>query len=77
MLTNDGDRLPGRNVVAGIPISIVRNSVEVFSDKLLPARESVAAAHRVIMPDRMSVHEGAAVVASSADNVGLAGITLS
>jgi hypothetical protein len=62
MLADDWNRLRGRYVVAGFPISMVRNSVEVLSDKLLPARESVAAAHRVIMPDWMSVHEGAAVV---------------
>jgi hypothetical protein len=45
VLADDRDRLRGRDVVAGVPITIVQNSVEVFSDKLFPARESVAATH--------------------------------
>jgi len=76
MPADDWDGLSGHYVVAGIPISIVRNSVEVFSNKLLPSRDSVAAAHRVVMPDRMSIHDSGAVVAVSADNIGLAGVTL-
>jgi len=76
MLPNDRHRLGSGEFVARRRVVVGKN-VEVFSNKLFPARESVAAAHRVIMPDRICVHEGAAVVASSADNIGLAGITLS
>ena len=54
---------------ARLPVVIEGSGFEVLSDDLLTAGESVAAAHWVIMPDRMTVHEGAAVAASSADNV--------
>jgi hypothetical protein len=77
MLADDWNRLCGSDVVARRPVIVVGKNVEVFGDDLLTARESETAAHRVIMPDRMGVHEGGAVVASSADNVCLAGITLS
>ncbi len=77
MLADDRDGLRGGDVIAWHPVIVVGKNVEVFGDDLLTARESVTAAHRVIMPDRMGVHEGGAVVASSADNVCLAGITLS
>lgn len=58
MLADDWDGLGGRDVEAGTPVwvSFVGNAVEIFFDKLLPPRESVAAAHNdEIIADRASI----------------------
>jgi hypothetical protein len=36
MLANNWNRLGGSNVVAGIPLVVPWNRLEVFSDELLP-----------------------------------------
>lgn len=45
MLTDDRNRLSRCDVVAWAPVVIVGDGVEVLSNDLLPARESVAATH--------------------------------
>jgi len=51
ILANDWDRLGGGNVVARNPVFVPRGAVEIFLDKLLPSRQSVASAHGGIMAD--------------------------
>ena len=45
MLANDHDRLRGGDVVTRLPLGFIRDSAEIFLDKLFPPRESVAPAH--------------------------------
>jgi hypothetical protein len=52
ILANDGDRLGGGNVVAGIPVFIIRDGGEVLFEKLLSPRQPIAPAHGEIMADQ-------------------------
>lgn len=54
MLTDDRNWLSRCDVVARVPIIVPRDTVEIFLDKRLSSRESVASAHGEIMTDRMS-----------------------
>ena len=52
MLTNDRNRLGGRDVVARVPIIVPRGAVEIFLNNLFSTRKSVTPAHWEIMADR-------------------------
>jgi hypothetical protein len=54
VLANDGDGLGWCDVVAGIPLRLVRRRVEVLLDKLFPTRQSVASAHQEIIDRAVS-----------------------
>ena len=45
MLANDHDRLRGSDVVTRLPLGFIRDGAEIFFDKLLSARQTVASAH--------------------------------
>ena len=56
ILANHRDGLSGRDIVAGIPVVISRDGIEVFLNALLSQRQSVAPTHgREIIADRSRV----------------------
>jgi len=54
MLTKDWHGLRRCDVVAGIPVFLVRDAIEVFLDDLFPPRKSIAPAHGKIMADQIN-----------------------
>ena len=54
ILSNDGNKLSGGNVVARIPVFFARRTGKVRLNNLLSPGKSIAPAHWEIMADRMS-----------------------
>src|ERR1700733_4524833 len=66
MLADDGDRLCGGDVEAGSPVFFSRDAVEVLFNDLLSPRESISAAHKEIMADRIPVGVPSAILKAAA-----------
>jgi hypothetical protein len=49
VLPDDGNRLSWGDVVAGSPVFLPRDTIEILFDKLFSARQSIASAHDEIM----------------------------
>ena len=56
MLADDRNGLGRSHVVAGYPVFLTRDAVEMFFDDLFAPRESVSSAHAEIMPDGRVSH---------------------
>jgi hypothetical protein len=66
MLADDGDGLRRRNIEARSPVFFSRDAVEVLFNDLLSPRESISAAHKEIMADRIPVGCPSAILKAAA-----------